>query len=142
MPGAATRFFLIKDHGLAISLENLEALRVLSEEVMEALFNHGFTGRGGARIDHIELFGDSSKGDSKNYVMCPGGEYDRSPCGTGTSAKLACLAADGLLAKDKEWIQESITGSTFTGRFKRTKYGIILVINGLRHLSRLRKPHI
>ena len=71
-------------------------------------------------VDHIELFGPpaAAMAQSKNFVLCPGKAYDRSPCGTGTSAKLACLAADGKLAEGDAWIQESILGSTFAGNFR------------------------
>jgi 4-hydroxyproline epimerase len=48
-------------------------------------------------------------------VLCPGNTYDRSPCGTGTSAKLACLFADGKLSEGQIWRQESIVGSVFEG---------------------------
>ena len=77
--------------------------------------------RRGALIDHIELVGppsDPSVADARNFVLCPGGEYDRSPCGTGTSAKVACLAADGKLAEGQVWRQESIVGTVFEGRFR------------------------
>ena len=70
-------------------------------------------------VDHVELFGEPQcGGNSRNFVLCPGGAYDRSPCGTGTSAKLACLAADGALAEGEEWVQESIHGSVFRGSFR------------------------
>jgi len=72
-------------------------------------------------VDHVELFGTplDPRADSRNFVLCPGGQYDRSPCGTGTSAKLACLAADGLLAPGETWIQESILGTRFTASYAR-----------------------
>jgi 4-hydroxyproline epimerase len=78
------------------------------------------TGEGGAEIDHIEFFGASRSptAHSRNFVLCPGGAYDRSPCGTGTSAKLACLAADGKLAAGEPWIQESIIGSRFEASYR------------------------
>jgi 4-hydroxyproline epimerase len=71
-------------------------------------------------VDHVELFGPpaTAGAGSRNFVLCPGGAYDRSPCGTGTSAKLACLAADGKLAEGARWIQESILGSTFAGSYR------------------------
>jgi len=71
-------------------------------------------------VDHIEFFGPPHLpgSHSRNFVLCPGGAYDRSPCGTGTSAKLACLAADGKLAEGEEWVQESILGTTFTGTYR------------------------
>ena len=75
--------------------------------------------QGFPEVDHVELFGPGrSGGDSRNFVLCPGGAYDRSPCGTGTSAKLACLAADGKLPEGKPWVQESLLGSKFSGRFR------------------------
>ena len=72
-------------------------------------------------VDHVELFGPPATpaANSRNFVLCPGRAYDRSPCGTGTSAKLACLAADGKLAEDQPWVQESIVGSTFVGRYRQ-----------------------
>jgi 4-hydroxyproline epimerase len=79
----------------------------------------GITGVDGALIDHVELFADDASADSRNFVMCPGKAYDRSPCGTGTSAKLACLAADGKLAEGERWVQAGITGSQFIGHYQR-----------------------
>ena len=110
-------FFLVKSHGLELSLDNLEALTAFSNAVRESLASAGITGAGGHEIDHIELFGSSEiEGvDSKNFVLCPGKAYDRSPCGTGTSAKLACLVADGKLTEGQVWRQEGIVGSVFEG---------------------------
>lgn len=87
------------------------------------------------RVDHVELFGPPtmSKFNSRNFVLCPGGMYDRSPCGTGTSAKLACLAADRKLAEQQPWIQESIIGSSFEGLFRwhdKSKNVVIPCIRG------------
>jgi proline racemase len=84
----------------------------------QGLEAQGIHGEDGALIDHVELFADDDQADSRNFVMCPGKAYDRSPCGTGTSAKLACLAADGKLAEGQIWTQASITGSQFEGRFE------------------------
>jgi len=111
-------FFLVKGHGLEVSLNNIEALTFFTDAVRESLASNGITGADGHEIDHIELFGPSEiEGvDSKNFVLCPGKAYDRSPCGTGTSAKLACLFADGKLAEGQVWRQESIVGSVFEGR--------------------------
>ena len=109
-------FFLVKAHGLELSLDNLKQLTDFSEAVRESLASYGITGEGGHEIDHIELFGPSEIADSKNFVLCPGSAYDRSPCGTGTSAKLACLFADGKLAEGQTWRQESIVGSVFEGK--------------------------
>jgi 4-hydroxyproline epimerase len=108
----------------------LERLAALTNDVRQALAAAGVTGDDGTEIDHVELFGEPSspgKANSRSYVMCPGGHYDRSPCGTGTSAKLACLAADGVLAPGAEWRQESIIGSVFRGSYRPTEQpGVIL----------------
>ncbi|HEU4435616.1 MAG TPA: proline racemase family protein [Pyrinomonadaceae bacterium] len=111
-------FFLVKDHSFALSLDHLEALTDFTCRVRESLARAGITGEGGHEIDHVELFGPSEIAgvDSRNFVLCPGSAYDRSPCGTGTSAKLACLFADGKLAEGQVWRQESIVGSVFEGR--------------------------
>lgn len=111
-------FFLVNDHGQNLVLENLETLMAFTTRVRESLARAGITGDGGHEIDHVELFGPSQVAgvDSKNFVLCPGNAYDRSPCGTGTSAKLACLFADGKLKPGQVWRQESIVGSVFEGR--------------------------
>ncbi len=98
-------------------LENLEQLMDFTRRVRESLAREGITGRDGHEIDHVELFGPSQLAGvaSKNFVLCPGNAYDRSPCGTGTSAKLACLFADGKLSEGQVWRQESIVGSVFEG---------------------------
>jgi 4-hydroxyproline epimerase len=108
-------FFLIADHGQDVALANTERLTDYCWRVRRALNAQGFPD-----VDHIELFAAPTKAEanSRNFVLCPGKAYDRSPCGTGTSAKLACLAADGKLGEGDAWVQESILGSTFTGRFR------------------------
>jgi 4-hydroxyproline epimerase len=113
-------FFLIEDHGQELELKNVDALRSFTWAVRQALTAKGIRGDDGQEIDHIELFGKSSVPgiDSKNFVLCPGKAYDRSPCGTGTSAKLACLYADGKLQEGQVWKQESIVGSVFEGSVK------------------------
>ncbi|WEJ73060.1 4-hydroxyproline epimerase [Pseudomonas sp. PSE14] len=111
-------FFLISEHGLRVAGDNLEALTAYTVAVQKALEDQGIRGEDGGLIDHIELFADDPDADSRNYVLCPGKAYDRSPCGTGTSAKLACLAADGKLAAGEAWRQASVIGSQFEGRFE------------------------
>jgi 4-hydroxyproline epimerase len=108
-------FFLVSDHGQRLALDNVEALTDYTWRVRQAVNANGFPD-----IDHIELFGDAenANADSRNFVLCPGKAYDRSPCGTGTSAKVACLAADGKLAEGEEWVQESVIGSSFSARFR------------------------
>jgi 4-hydroxyproline epimerase len=112
-------FFLVRDHGLALSASNVEALTAFCTGVRRALAAAGITAEGGAEIDHVELFAPSPRddADSRNFVLCPGGAYDRSPCGTGTSAKLACLHADGELAPGAPWRQESVIGSLFEASY-------------------------
>ena len=110
-------FFLVREHSMELSLKNIEALTDFTWAIRLALGEQGITGAGNQEIDHIELFGSSAlpSVDSKNFVLCPGKAYDRSPCGTGTSAKLACLYADGKLKEGQVWRQESIVGSLFEG---------------------------
>jgi len=110
-------FFLIKHHPYAIERANLDQLIHFTWQVRQALTTSGIQGAEGAEIDHIELHGPGSSPavNSRNFVLCPGKEYDRSPCGTGTSAKLACLYAEGLLAPGQVWRQESVIGSVFEG---------------------------
>jgi len=110
-------FFLVEEHGFELTLKNVEALTDFTWAVRQALRLAGITGDHGHEIDHVELFGPSKVPgvDSKNFVLCPGKAYDRSPCGTGTSAKLACLYADGKLLEGQVWRQESIVGSVFEG---------------------------
>jgi len=107
-------FFLVEKHGQELVLKNAEQLNDYCWKVRQAVNAQGFP-----EVDHVELFGAPSVAgvNSRNFVQCPGKAYDRSPCGTGTSAKLACLAADGKLAEGALWVQESIIGSTFTGKF-------------------------
>lgn len=111
-------FYLVSNHGQQLSVGRWRELSDFTLQIRAALEAAGITGAGGGVIDHIELFGPPSSelhADSRNFVMCPGGAWDRSPCGTGTSAKLACLAADGRLAAGEIWRQESLVGSVFTG---------------------------
>jgi 4-hydroxyproline epimerase len=131
-------FFLVGgDHGRTISLECTGELYVYTEFVRRGLIEAGVTGEEGAEIDHVEIYGPPTRpdADSKNYVLCPGGAYDRSPCGTGTSAKLACLAADGKLAEGEIWRQESITGSVFEASYRRVNGAVIPSIKGSAHVN-------
>jgi 4-hydroxyproline epimerase len=110
-------FFLCSGHGQELALARVEELTDFSWRIRRGLEEHGITGANGGLIDHIELFGPPTVAgaDSRNFVLCPGKAYDRSPCGTGTSAKLACLYADGKLRPGQVWRQESIVGSVFEG---------------------------
>lgn len=108
-------FFLVEGHGQELRLAHADQLTDYCWRVRQALNTQGYP-----EVDHVELIGPATASgvQARNFVLCPGAAYDRSPCGTGTSAKLACLAADGKLAEGAEWIQESIIGSTFAGKFR------------------------
>ena len=112
-------FFLCADHGLSLVAGEVAALTTRSEAIRQALVRAGVTGAGGAEVDHIELLGPpaDARHHGRNFVLCPGMAYDRSPCGTGTSAKLACLAADGELLPGQVWHQESVIGSVFNAHY-------------------------
>jgi 4-hydroxyproline epimerase len=119
-------FYLVEDHGQELALANVEKLTEYTWRIRQAI-NEKFP-----EIDHVELFGPAkdAKANSRNFVLCPGKAYDRSPCGTGTSAKLACLAADGKLREGESWVQESIVGSAFTGSYARRGNEILPTITG------------
>jgi len=123
-------FFLIGETPLAIDTGNLDALTAFSWAVRQALELAGICGADGGVIDHIELFADDERADSRNFVLCPGKAYDRSPCGTGTSAKLACLAADGKLQPDEIWRQASVIGSEFSAYYRRSGDRVTPFIRG------------
>ncbi len=130
--GKGNWFFLAHDHGVELMLKNVEELTTFTWAIRQALRRNGIAGASGEEIDHIELFGPSPLPgvDSRNFVLCPGKAYDRSPCGTGTSAKLACLYADGKIREGETWKQESIVGSVFEGRVKLQKGKIYPSITG------------
>ncbi len=112
-------FFLVPEPERPLGLGQAGVLTAYASAIRQALRVAGVRGAAGAEIDHVELFGPPSRPDahSRNFVLCPGNAYDRSPCGTGTSAKLACLHAEGKLRPGEVWRQESITGSLFEARF-------------------------
>ena len=116
-------FFLVKNSSESLEVKNAKHLTEVTLDIRAALESNNITGSDGAWIDHVELFGDprASENDSRNFVLCPGGAYDRSPCGTGTSAKLACLAADRKLSEGAVWRQESIVGSVFQCTYKMSE---------------------
>ena len=120
-------FFLVANHGLDLTLANVDALTDVSWRIRNAINSQGFP-----EVDHVELFGPpaDAANHSRNFVLCPGKAYDRSPCGTGTSAKLACLHADGKLAPGQIWRQESIIGSVFTGTVETEGDSVIPTITG------------
>ena len=121
-------FFITEAVSDKLSTDNLDHLTDVSRKIRKAINEQGYP-----EVDHIELIGPAvtPSADGRNYVLCPGAAYDRSPCGTGTSAKLACLAADGKLAEGQKWVQESIIGSTFSGTYKSDGDKIIPTITGI-----------
>ena len=131
-------FFLISDHGQRLEYDNAGHLTQFTRVIRRELDSQGIRGPAGELIDHVELFGPASEGsgaDSRNFVLCPGGVYDRSPCGTGTSAKLACLIEDGEFAPGEVWRQESITGSVFEARATLQGEQIIPQISGSAYIT-------
>jgi len=125
-------FFLVNEHPYELTLDNIEELTEFTWAIRLALARNGIRGSEGKEIDHIELFSPSKMPEvnSKNFVLCPGKAYDRSPCGTGTSAKLVCLYGDGLLKPGDVWRQESIVGSVFEGQIQVHNGDVIPVIKG------------
>jgi 4-hydroxyproline epimerase len=125
-------FFLVRNIFDNLQISNVQALTDLTRRVRDALRDQGIRGDDGHVIDHIALYGPPSveTADSRNFVLCPSGTYDRSPCGTGTSAKMACLAEDGLLVPGQIWRQESFIGSIFEGSIERAGDRYVPTITG------------
>ena len=126
-------FFLVEEKQIPLNLANVEPLTERSWRIRQAINAQGYP-----EVDHVELIGKTPTARGRNFVLCPGKAYDRSPCGTGTSAKLACLAADGVLAEGEEWTQESILGSVFKGQFRwidRAQGTIAPTITGTAHVT-------
>lgn len=126
-------FFLVEQERIPIRLTHVELLTDLAWRIRQAVNAQGYP-----EIDHVELLGATPTARSRNFVLCPGKAYDRSPCGTGTSAKLACLAADGKLGEDEEWTQESVLGSVFRARYRwldRAKGTVVPTIMGTAHVT-------
>jgi 4-hydroxyproline epimerase len=130
-------FFLVNDHGQRLTLDNVERLTDFTWRIRQALVREKVTGAGGGQIDHIELFGPphDPANHSRSFVLCPGKAYDRSPCGTGTSAKLACLLADGKIREGDVWRQESIVGSVFEGSIRNVGGQLIPSITGSAYVT-------
>ncbi len=130
-------FFLVNEHSFELDLKLVDELTQFTWAIRQALAAKGIRGTDGGEIDHIELFRPSSipGNDSKNFVLCPGKAYDRSPCGTGTSAKLACLYADGKLKPGGIWRQESIVGSVFEGQVRVDNGHVIPIIKGSAYIT-------
>ncbi len=130
-------FFLVNEQREDLDLRNVEGLTEVTWAIRQTLESEGITGKDGAVINHVELFGPPKRrdADSRNFVLCPGRAYDRSPCGTGTSAKMACLYADGKLAPGKIWRQESIVGTVFEGHVDVAGETIVPTIRGSAYIN-------
>ena len=133
-------FFLCYDHGALLRSDRVVELTALAQALRGSLQRQGIRGAGGAEIDHVELLGppQNPAHQGRSFVLCPGGAYDRSPCGTGTSAKIACLAAEGTLAAGEVWLQESVIGSVFAARYAAGPAGsnaVMPFIQGRAHVT-------
>jgi 4-hydroxyproline epimerase len=130
-------FFLVHEHGETLDLSRIGRLTEVATRIQKALLDAGIRGDDGGEVDHVELFGPPTnpEADSRSFVLCPGGAYDRSPCGTGTSAKLACLHADGRLREGEIWRQESIVGSLFEGSIRVVNGQVIPRIRGSAYVN-------
>jgi len=122
-------YFVCWDHGQQLSRDRAAELTAFAWQIRRQLAAQGVTGADGGEVNHVELIGpadDPTAADARNFVLCPGGAYDRSPCGTGTSAHLACLAAEGRLQPGQRWRQQSIIGSLFEGSYQWDDQGRII----------------
>jgi 4-hydroxyproline epimerase len=130
-------FFLVNDHGQELHVKHAAELTEYTWKIRLALEAAGITGAEGALIDHIELFShpEGLDADSQNFVLCPGKAYDRSPCGTGTSAKLACLFADGKILEGQLYTQAGILGSAFVGSVAVKDGQIVPTIRGRAYVN-------
>lgn len=130
-------FFLVREYERPLTLANCAALTAYTRTIRYALRDAGITGDTGAEIDHIELYGkpSSAAADSRNFVLCPGDAYDRSPCGTGTSARMACLFADGKLQPGTIWRQEGVLGTMFEGSIALEGDAVIPSITGSAYIT-------
>ncbi|WP_149193947.1 proline racemase family protein [Luteimonas suaedae] len=125
-------FFITTQSPVPLDFAHRSELSAYTLAIQRAVDAAGIGGGDGGVIDHIEVNGPApdGSGQARNFVMCPGGAYDRSPCGTGTSAKLACLAAEGKLAEGEVWVQQGILGSTFECAYRKGERGVLPRITG------------
>ena len=130
-------FFLTAGHGLELNVSNVDRLTDYTWRIRQELVRQGITGADRAEIDHIELTGPphDAQNHGRNFVLCPGKAYDRSPCGTGTSAKLACLHADGKIKPGDVWRQESVVGTVFEGAVRIVDGQVVPRITGSAYVT-------
>ncbi|WP_170763573.1 proline racemase family protein [Ruegeria lacuscaerulensis] len=130
-------FFIVDPSPIPIETDNIRQLTDMTIAIREASIAQGIGGEKGEPIDHVILQGGTPEPDvhSRNYVLCPDDNYDRSPCGTGSSARLACLAADGRLAPGEEIVQQSVIGSSYRLSYRPgPNGGVIPSITGQAHV--------
>ena len=125
-------FFLVGEHPFELKLSRRAEIIAATHAIRAALAESGITGKDGAVIDHVELFGkpEDPENSSRSFVLCPGASFDRSPCGTGTSAKMACLYADGKLSEGQVWRQEGFLGTHFSGSIEACGEAVLPTIQG------------
>ncbi len=125
-------FFLTGSNGWPLDVRESPILIDFASEIRVALESNGICGEGGAPIDHVELHESLQGGQQgvRSFVMCPGMEWDRSPCGTGASATVASMADQQLISPGETWIQESILGGRFEVTYELGERGIIPTISG------------
>ncbi|MCA8999762.1 MAG: proline racemase family protein [Planctomycetaceae bacterium] len=130
-------FFLVREDQRPLALSHLEELTDFTWKIRQALTAQNITGDDGGEIDHIELYGPPAnpENSSRTFVLCPGKAYDRSPCGTGTSARLACLVADGKLRPEDVYRQESVIGTVFEGRYRQDGDRVIPLVTGTAYVN-------
>lgn len=121
-------FFIVENSPLPVERAAIRPLTDLAAAIRAATAAQGVTGERGEPVDHVVLLAPSPRAGiaARAFTLCPDDTYDRSPCGTGSSARLACLAADGRLAPGEEIVQESVTGSTFRLSFAPGPNGGVL----------------
>src|SRR5690606_9342021 len=136
-------WFFIAHVDTVLELSNVDALTRATMEILAELAARGITGANGEPIDHVELTGPPSRpdADARNFVLCPGAAYDRSPCRTGTSAGMGVLHARGRLAIGAPWRQESIVGGLFTGRLEQDGGRLIPYVRGSAYITAEAKLH-
>lgn len=129
---AGNWFFLIGEHPFDLAISRRAELITATHAIRTALADSGITGENGGFIDHIELFGKplNPENSSRSFVLCPGASFDRSPCGTGTSAKMACVYADGKLKEGQVWRQEGFLGTHFVGTIQAQGEAVLPTIRG------------
>ncbi|MFM8735826.1 MAG: proline racemase family protein [Pirellulales bacterium] len=125
-------FFLCRDHGLPVEPAAIPALTARAWSIRRALEARGIAGDGGEVIDHVVLLGPPREpgNDGRAFVLCPDGAFDRSPCGTGTSALVGCLLDDGVLAEGATWRQESVLGGVYAASVRCAGSIVVPTVRG------------